>query len=303
MLAATPARQRSVLSQSHPPSSARSRGTTRTVEVPELPEYQPPEAPLTAEAHRQLATLQNSAQLRNLKTHLEHTAEKLTVSASDVNDRLFDARLRYEKQRQRQRDAGEDVPDDEDNGELQQLAEQERKVEEVTGQMEVKMRQMIDSEARLQDLLETVQNIDREEGEAQSAASRAGQARGQRRRTRQDDEGDDDDERDEYHETTPEREIRERNARNPPSRRLDTSLGEGVDKWNELSLTERCVDVFKMRDHTGRILTRWTQVCRPQFVRRVLSRCARLQIPKRGGPPIAALLDMVLAPRRYKRAS
>lgn len=284
MLSATPARQRSVLSQSQPPSSARSRDTTRTVEVPELPDYQPPEAPLTAEGHRQLATLQNSAHLRHLKTHLQHATAKLTDTAGDVNERLLDARLRYEKQRQRQRDAGEDVPGDEDNDELQQLAERERKVEDVTGQMEVKMRQMIDSEARLQNLLEAMANMEREEGKAQAAALRASPARGQRRRTRQaslHDEENDDDERDERYEATPERETRERNAQNPPSRRLDNSLGEGVDKWNELSLTERCVDAFEMRDQTARILTRSIQVRPQQFVHWVLPHCARLQIPRR----------------------
>lgn len=280
----TPARQRSVLSQSHPPSSARSRDTTRTVEVPEMPEYQSSEAPLTAEAHRQLTTLQNSTDLRHLKTHLQHATEKLTDTAGDVNERLLDARLRYEKRRQRQRDAGEDVPGDEDSDELAQLAERERKVEEVTGQMEVKMRQMIDSEARLQNLLDTMAKMEREEGEAQTAALRANQERGHRRRTRQaslDAVVDGDYERDESYEATPERETRERNAQYPPSRRLDTSLGEGVDKWNELSLTERCVDAFKMREYTARILTRWVQVRPQQFVHWVLPHCARLQIPRR----------------------
>lgn len=262
MLSATPARQRSMLSQSRPPSTARSQGTTRTVEAPEMPEYEPPEAPLTAETQRQLASLLNSPHLRHLKTHLRHATEKLTDTAGDVNERLIDARVRLEKTRQQRRDVGEDVPEDQedqDSEEVQQLAERERKVEDVTARMEEKMRQVIDSETRLQRLLEAMTNIEREEGEAQAAALGSRQTRRQRRRQRrdsQDGEEDGDDERDETYEGSPEREARERNAQNPPSRRLDGSLEEGTGKWSELSLTERYVDIVHGRNYyIVRVLT------------------------------------------------
>lgn len=249
MLAATPARQRSMLSQSRPPSSARSQATARTIEIPELPEYEAPEAPLTAECHRKIAALLRSQHLRHLQTHLQHATEKLTDTAGDVNERLVDARVRYERLKQRRRDASDGAEEDQesDHEEHQKLNEQEHKVQHVTGRLEEKMRQMIDSEARLQSLLESVTNIEREEGEAQVAAlgmrqTRAQQRRQQRANRDDDEEEDGDDERDENYEGTPEREARERNTQNPPSRKLDDFLEDGTSKWNELSLTERYVD-------------------------------------------------------------
>lgn len=258
MLSATPARQRSMLSQSRPPSSARSQATARNLEIPELPEYEPPEAPLTAESHRKIAALLHSRHLRHLQTHLQHATEKLTDTAGDVNERLVDARVRYERTKQRRRDTSDGAEEDQesDGEEHRKLDEQEHRVQAVTGRLEEKMRQMIDSEARLQSMLDSVASIEREEAEAQVAAlgvrqTRAQQRRQQRANRDEDDEEDGDDERDQDYEGTPEREARERNTQNPPSRRLDESLEEGKGKWNELSLTERYVEIAL------KVLLRW----------------------------------------------
>lgn len=210
-----------------------------------MPEYEPPEAPLTAEALRKISTLLHSQHLRHLRTHLQNASEKLTETAGDVNERFVDARVRYERLRQRRRDAGEDEEEGPGSG-SERLDEQEHNVQAVTGRLEEKMRQMIDSEARLQNLLESMTKIEKEEGEAQVAALGVRQTRAQQRRqqraNRDDEGGDGGDERDDTYEGTPEREARERNIQNPPSRRLDESLEEGNSKWNELSLTERYVD-------------------------------------------------------------
>jgi hypothetical protein len=185
--------------------------------------------------------LLQSQHLRDLKTHLEHAAEKLTDSAGEVNERLCDARNRYQTNKEKRRNAGEDESDNEDE-QLQLLAEKERKVDDVTGRMEMQMRKTIDSETRLCELMESVQGIEREEAEALTAALGVRQTRGQRRMRQQqrdiDEEGEEDSE-DEDYEGTPEREIRERNAQNPPSRRLDDTLVNGVQEWDGLSLTER----------------------------------------------------------------
>lgn len=312
MLSSTPARQRSTLSQSRPPSSARSQATNRTIQVPELPEYEPPEAPLTAESLRKISTLLNSQHIRHLKTHLQNASEKLTDTAGDVNERMVDARVRYERKRQRQRDAAEDGEDQEpDSEERQQLDEREHKVQDVTGRLEEKMRQMIDSEARLQSLLDSVNKIEREEGEAQVAALGARQTRLQQRRQQranreEEDEEDGDDERDETYEGTPEREARERNTQNPPSRRLEDSLEEGTGKWNELSLTERYVDIATgppTHYCAGSLLMDLLQVRQQQHLHRVLPHGTRLQVPRRRGPAPTTLLYMVLAPGRYKCTS
>ncbi|KAJ5168696.1 uncharacterized protein N7482_004290 [Penicillium canariense] len=248
MLSATPARRRTSLAQSRPPPSARSRATPRATdaaEAPELPPYEAPEAPLTADTHRQLRSLLQSQYLRVTTSNLQHAAEKLTDSAGEVNERLSDARLRYERLKERRRTSEEDTqePDgDDDNEEYQRLAEQERRVDAVTGRMEEKIRQLIDGETQLHALTEKLAEIDREEGDAQNAALGARQTRGPRRLRRRGDEDEDEDgedEEDEDYEATPVREFRERNAQNPPSRRLDDSLVEGQDQWKELSLTER----------------------------------------------------------------
>ncbi|KAJ5595091.1 uncharacterized protein N7459_001299 [Penicillium hispanicum] len=248
MLSATPARQRSSLPQSRPPASARGRSTPRTTSAPDLPEYQPPEAPLTADSQRQLANLRQSRQFRSLQLHLQQAVDKLRDSAGDMNERLIDARVRYEKLKDRQRNGDEEDGDEQDaeNEEYQRLAETERKVDAVTGRMEEKVRQMIDSETRLQGLAEAMSNIEKEEGEAQAAGLGTRQTRGQRQRQRRNRDGEDEDdgdhEDDADYEGTPEREARQRNAQNPPSQRLVDILRQDTEKWNGLSLTERYVE-------------------------------------------------------------
>lgn len=237
MMSSTPARQRGRMSQSRAPSSA-ARSTPREEAVPEMPPYQPPEAPLTAEHQRQIASLLQSAQFRHIKTHLAHAAEKLTDAAGEANERLCDARKHFERNQER-RQQGEGN-DEEESEEYRRLGDRETRVNKVTGQLEEKIRMIIDSEARLEGLTNAMSIIEKEEAEAQAAALGARQTRGQRRQQRGD--GDEEgEEEDQDYEGTPERDARGQNASNPPSRRLDSSLEEGTDKWNELSLTERYV--------------------------------------------------------------
>ena len=245
-MSATPSRRLSTLSQSHPQSAQsrrRSAAHTSVSEARPLPEYQTPEGPLTAESQRQIAALLSSHHLRTLRTHLQHAAEKLTHSGGEVNERLSDARTRYEKLKEaRRRQGDENVDDDEANEEYQRLAEAETRVEAITARMEEKTRLIVDSEVKLQGLTDAMSQIEREEGENVAAALGARQTRQQRARQRANG-GDDDDETedptDADYEDEQEREIRERNAQNPPSRKLEDKLAEGVQKWNELSLTER----------------------------------------------------------------
>ena len=49
--------------------------------------------------------LMDSQLSRQLKTHLQHAAEKLTDSAGDVNEKLSDARVRYERAKEKRRGA------------------------------------------------------------------------------------------------------------------------------------------------------------------------------------------------------
>ncbi|KAJ5164317.1 uncharacterized protein N7500_006147 [Penicillium coprophilum] len=243
-MSATPSRRQS--SQAHPQSAQSRRRTSTHTSVSEarpLPEYQTPEAPLTAESQRQIATLLASHHLRNLRAHLQHAAEKLTHSGGEVNERLSDARVRYEKSKETRRSQGdENVDDDESNEEYQRLAELETRADAITARMEEKTRQVVDSEIKLQGLTDAMGQIEREEGENVATALGVRQTRQQRarRRANEDDDADGaEDPTDGDYEDAQERELRERNAQNPPSRKLVDKLTEGVQKWNELSLTER----------------------------------------------------------------
>ncbi|KAJ5173227.1 hypothetical protein N7492_005820 [Penicillium capsulatum] len=240
MLSGTPARQRSRLSQSRAPSSA-PRATPRVGPESELPPYQPPEAPLTGDAQRKIVALLQSGQIRHLKTHLAHASEKLTDAAGEVNERLCDSRIRFEKNKERRQhgEATETAEQNNESEEYRQLGEQETRVNNITGRLEEKIRMIIDSETQWEGLTNAVSSIEKEEAEAQATALGTRQTRGRRRRQRNDEEEPGEDEEDQDYEGTPEREVRERNATNPPSRRLDNSLQEGRDKWNKMSLTER----------------------------------------------------------------
>ncbi|CAI7635244.1 unnamed protein product [Penicillium glandicola] len=241
-MSATPSRRPSAHPQSTQ-SRRRNAAHTSVSEAVPLPEYETPEAPLTAESQRQIAALLASQHLRNLRTHLQHAAEKLTHSGGEVNERLSDARTRYEKLKEaRRRQGDENVDDDESNEEYQRLAEAEARVDAITARMEEKTRQIVDSEIKLQGLTDAMGQIEREEGETVAAALGVRQTRQQRARQRAHGGGDADgteDPNDGDYEDEQEKEIRERNAQNPPSRKLDDKLTEGVQKWNELSLTER----------------------------------------------------------------
>ena len=156
-----------------------------------------------------------------------------------MNERLADARGRYEKEKERRRRQGEDVDDGDSDPEYQRLAEAETRVEAITAQMEQKTRFIVDSEVRLQGLTDAMGEIEKEEGEAVTAALGARQTRAQRSRRRANDSEGDDDPEDGDYEDAQENEARKRNAQHPPSTRLDEKLSEEMGKWNELSLTER----------------------------------------------------------------
>lgn len=233
-MSVTPSRRSAVPSQSHSSPSASGQRPCRTYK------YQPPEAPLTIEAQRKLTALLSSSDLRALRTHLQHAADKLTHSGGEVNERLADARGRYEKEKELRRRRGSDDLDDKSNEEYKRLAQAENRVEAITAQMEEKTRMIIDSRVRLQGLTDAVGEIEKEEHEAAMAAIGTRQTRGQRSRRRHNEDGDgDEDPQDDDYEDTQERDNFERNAQNPPSSRLDAKVVEETSKWNDLSLTER----------------------------------------------------------------
>lgn len=191
--------------------------------MPTLPEYEPLSAPLNPHAQRALASLSQSSSFRSLRTHLKQAADKLTETAGEINERATDARIRYERQKQRERaekrkgnndrrisvkndegeegdgnnedeadsEAGndkafEDVEDDDENNEeASKLARLEEKVKEVTGRLEEHVRQMVDAEVKLNGLSEVVEELGKEaEATGGVAVGRKRDTGAARRRTR-----------------------------------------------------------------------------------------------------------------------
>lgn len=253
MLSATPARQRTSLSQSRPPPSVRSRATPRSTaratEVPEdtdgpqVPRYETPSAPLSTNQLYELQKLREKLYLETVKKHIHDAGVNLTQSVGEVSDRLRDAQTRYQKAKEKRRNEEDDQEQDEgEDEEFQRLAEQERQVNSIVSRLEEKMRHIVDSEAKSIELKDALEKIHKEEAQVQTILAGERQLRSQRRPVRRVDDEDGDAEMNEgemERESTPVREIRERNSQNPPRKRLDTSLAEGQRKWEELSLTQR----------------------------------------------------------------
>lgn len=260
MPSATPARQRASVSQSRPPPSVRSRATPRSTaratearedteapkdtEGPEVPEYQAPEAPLSLDDHRDLHKLCDKKYHESVMKHIHNAGANITHSAGEVSDRLRDAQIRYQKAKEKRRpdEDGQGQDAEGDDEEYRRLAEQERIVNSIMGRLEEKMRGVVDSEIKAIELKEALQKLDNEEAQVQHVLVGDRQLRSHRRTTRRigDEDGEnEEDEEDVEREPTPVRELRERNAENPPSKRLKTSLAEGQKKWEELSLTQR----------------------------------------------------------------
>lgn len=227
-----------------------------------LPPYEPSIAPLNPEARIALAALPRSPILRHLKTHIEHVSGGLTDCAGEINDRLTDAKSRYEKQSQKRRelrnktaDGDEDREDNDDNyndnneddeEEMRQVAKLEEDARRMTGRMEEKMRRVVDADVKADALMEILQQLGRPADEGGQAKGQKG-ARMNNRRTRtgrrphgndaSDMSGEDEDV-DMDHES-----LSDSNAEDeeilPPSKMLDAKLAEKSAQWDGLSLTER----------------------------------------------------------------
>ncbi|KAL4895227.1 mRNA capping enzyme-domain-containing protein [Aspergillus ambiguus] len=231
-------------------TSSRARSNT-----PPLPPYEPPLAPLHTTGHAKLVTLLKSQSLRQLKTHLQHAEEKLTDSAGEVNERLTDSRVRYEKQKERRRnrrpqaqgdgdgddgeqaesaaaldDAGDAAADtSEEHERLMQLEEQ---VTTVTGELEKAMRRTIDAEVKADALAEVMGRFETEAEQASVAPRRARRRLRRHMDAEEEDEGEDDEDAD--YDPGP-----EHDERDAPSQKLDGSLLASYGRWDGLSLTER----------------------------------------------------------------
>ena len=217
---ATPSSSRRHGTQSIPPSS------TNNHQQPTLPPYQPPIAPLNATGKRKLASILESTSQRHLKHHLQHASEKLTDSAGEVNERLTDARVKFERRVERQRALEREGKEEEwdEDGERRKLEKREEEVGALMKDLEVGIRRNIDMSVFMDVLENGVQEMGRgvdgelEMGEGGGRGNRRGGGNG---------EGEDDDEDEELG--------------IPPSKRLMDTIEKSKTDWERRSLTDRFV--------------------------------------------------------------
>lgn len=214
-----PSRRRPRDSGLHHRSSQRPPSTQT---VPTLPEYEAPTVPINAAGKRAIIALLQSQSLRHIKAHLRHVEEKLTDAAGDMNERLTDARVRAEKAQQRRKDEGGD--DDEEESELLRMEEQ---VKDLTGRMDEKIREAIDSGTKVEAVVTGLNDL----AEGDEDPEPTGMATRRRR------QGEDD--REEEHEDDSQAE-----PVTPALQKFSERLAENRQAREGLSLTERSVQLL-----------------------------------------------------------
>lgn len=178
-----------------PTPAAASSSTTRN--RPQTPDYEPLSTPLNAKAQRALASLNSATHFRQLKEHIRLAGDKLTETAGEANERMSDARHRFEnltsrkraasaaaKKNRKKNKAGDDEIEDDDNddednddeeageereegeeddekrrAEMQRLDNFEAKVKLTTSQLEERMRGVVDAEYKVSGLQAAIQEI------------------------------------------------------------------------------------------------------------------------------------------------
>ncbi|EYE95156.1 SUMO ligase MMS21 [Aspergillus ruber CBS 135680] len=210
----------------------------------QLPPYEPPLAPLTANSQHALANLAQSHKLKVLQTHITHAVEKLGDSAAQVNERLTDARERYTRYMARKRsrsqyenDGGEDG--DEEDEEVQRIKRTEEQVHAITEKLESEMRGIVDTEVKAGSLISILADLGKE-AEIASTTTQRQQYRNTRRRRNpnpEDDSENEENEQDEDYQET--QQSQSQQAVEPPSQKLTHQLTTETTNWNTLSLTQR----------------------------------------------------------------
>ncbi|KAE8149850.1 zinc-finger of the MIZ type in Nse subunit-domain-containing protein [Aspergillus avenaceus] len=213
---------------------------SRTETTPPLPPYEPPIAPLHASARNALLTFLKSRPLRQLQTHLQHAEEKLTDSAGEVNERVTDAKARFERRgRVDNGSVGDngavngdgDGNGDDGDGDVKRF---EETVKDVTGRLDEGIRGVIDAGVRVDSLVGVLGGL---EGDIELSHSLPSSSR--RRRRRRCDDDDDDEEEDEDDEDAESQTQPQTETGQPPSQKLNSLLDEKSTHYDNLSLTQR----------------------------------------------------------------
>ena len=207
-------------SRRHRDSGQHHRSSQRppsTQTVPTLPEYEAPIVPINAAGKRAITAALQSQTLRHLRAHLQHLEEKLTDAAGDMNERLTDAKVRAEKAQQKRKDEGAD-----DDVEEAGLSRMEEQVKDLTGRMDEKMREAIDSGTKVEAVVTALHDL----GEGDEDPESTGPAT---RRRRQAEDGDGEEEHDDSQAAPV----------IPALQKFSERLAQNRQSWEGSSLTER----------------------------------------------------------------
>ncbi|KAL8663541.1 MAG: hypothetical protein Q9168_008072, partial [Polycauliona sp. 1 TL-2023] len=242
-----------------PPSSARQRGTPSTARPSTTsarqisrtgnatPTYQPLAHPLNSNAQFAIHNLQVTHPLNDLKKRLAIATNHLNEVSGDLNDQWQAKKAEFEKAksqraaRQKDLESSQGADDDQD-GEDSRMDDAWKEVENLTGKMEARTRQVIDLQARVENtetvLKELPANISNGRTSTQSTLG-ASQFRSQTQRQRnrrqvpgQYDSDDNEDAEDEENDATEE-------TPTPALTIFKTKLSTADTKYNALSMKDR----------------------------------------------------------------
>ncbi len=213
--------------------SSRQRQSTapqRRLATVDVPEYQSLQHPLTPTAQRALSVLSQTHALSKLKVHLKEANVTLTEAAGLINDR-HTLRLDTQRKEERRRAKQGNLPDEPNNKRDRQLETLQSKVDKLTRRMEEGVRKIIDGQAVVTNLEETLRS-------ATNLSSDVLPQHSQRRRQNEQRSEDEDEEMTDFEPTDPRASSRSGEVRGP-SESFRQRLQMGRDRYQFLSLRTR----------------------------------------------------------------
>lgn len=218
-----------------------------------------------------------------------------------INDRLADAKGRAAKRAGSKRKAAAIEGGEGGEGEVEEgggegeeedskIALMEERVTTLTGQLEEKMRKLVDAEVRTTSLADGLVRIHRE-ALAAAPATPQGKRRRMRRRAGEESEGDEEEGEDEGEEQPSVEESSQRRD-DGTCKALRKELKEKKVQWKEMSLTDRygvsllfCLHIFISTNHD--------KLHNKQQIHRLLPHGARIEAPRRRDPASPAPIHLV----------
>ena len=209
-----------------------------TADIPELPLYEPPIAPLNEEAQRALDALLQAHSSRRLKTHLDNATTSIIEIAGSINEAGCTAKEHHAKKEAKAEANGEE----QEQTEVVKFETLTGKIESLTQRLDSTMREMVDSHVSLEDLPVVMNDVKSKTSECstQFTATAPTQTQTRSRRRQIEDEEDEEDVHAEGQEA--EDEVVQPAAPSPdsaPFALFRSLLASHTDAWKSKTLTSR----------------------------------------------------------------